>query len=99
MNITKSVEGSVMKVSVSGRLDTATAPQLESELKDSLDGIKELVLEIPELDYISSAGLRVFLSALKAMKAKNGTMRVTGASEMVREIFDVTGFSEIMTLE
>ncbi len=99
MDITKSVEGTVMTVAVSGRLDTSTAPQLESELKDSLNGITELVLEIPGLDYISSAGLRVLLSALKVMNAQNGTMRVVGANEMVREIFEVTGFSEILTLE
>ena len=99
MEITKSVEGTVMTVAVSGRLDTSTAPQLESELKNSLNGITELVLEISGLDYISSAGLRVLLSALKAMNAQKGTMRVVGANEMVREIFEVTGFSDILTLE
>ena len=99
MNITKSVNGTVLTVTVSGRLDTSTAPNLETELKDSLNGITELVFDISGLDYISSAGLRVLLSALKAMNAQKGTMRVTGANEMVREIFDVTGFSDILILE
>ena len=99
MNITKSVNGNVLTVTISGRLDTSTAPDLETELKDSLNGINELVFDISGLDYISSAGLRVLLSALKAMNAQKGTMRVTGANEMVREIFDVTGFSDILTLE
>ena len=99
MNITKSVNGTVLTVTVSGRLDTSTAPNLETELKDSLNGITELVFDISGLDYISSAGLRVLLSALKAMNAQKGTMRVTGANEMIREIFDVTGFSDILILE
>ncbi len=99
MNFTKSVNGTVLTVIVSGRLDTSTAPQLETELKESINGITELVFDISGLDYISSAGLRVLLSALKAMNAQKGTMRVTGANEMVREIFDVTGFSDILTLE
>ena len=99
MNITKSVNGTVLTVTISGRLDTSTAPSLETELKDSLNGITELVFDISGLDYISSAGLRVLLSALKAMNAQKGTMRVTGANEMIREIFDVTGFSDILILE
>ena len=99
MNITKSVNGTVLTVTVSGRQDTSTAPQLDTELKESINGITELVFDISGLDYISSAGLRVLLSALKAMNAQKGTMRVTGANEMIREIFDVTGFSDILILE
>ena len=99
MNITKSAEGSVFKIAVSGRLDTATAPELESALKDSLAGVSELLLDIHELEYISSAGLRVLLTAQKTMNAQNGTMRVAGANEMIREIFEVTGFIDILTLE
>ncbi len=99
MDITKSADGKKLTVTISGRLDTATAPELDSELKSSLNGVDELVLDISALDYISSAGLRVLLSAQKAMNAQQGTMRVLGANEMVREIFAVTGFSEILTLE
>ena len=80
-----------------GRLDTATAPQLEAELKDILPDA-QLVLDLEKLDYISSAGLRVLLSAQKAMNAQ-GKMTVTGVNETVMEIFEITGFSSILTIE
>ncbi len=99
MKITSTKEDSTLKIAVSGRLDTSTAPELESELKKTMNGITDLVLDVSELDYISSAGLRVLLSAQKTMNAQSGTMRVLGANEMVKEIFDVTGFSDILTLE
>ena len=98
MDITKTTDGSSLTVSVSGRLDTNTAPKLESELKNSLAGITDLTLDFSALDYISSAGLRVLLSAQKAMNAQKGSMKVTGANEIVKEIFEVTGFSDILTI-
>ena len=98
MIINKTSENGKLTVAVEGRLDTTTAPQLEGELKNSLDDVKELVFDISKLEYISSAGLRVLLSAQKVMN-KQGKMTVTGASESVMEIFEVTGFSEILNIE
>ena len=98
LNITKNINGEKMVVGLEGRLDTTTAPQLEGELKSSLDGVKELEIDIAALQYISSAGLRVLLSAQKTMN-KQGSMVVKNASEEINEIFDVTGFSDILTIE
>ncbi len=98
MNITKSKEGSTLTVSLEGRLDTTTSPQLEAELKNALDDVKELVFDIKSLEYISSAGLRVLLSAQKVMN-KQGGMVIRGASEEIMEIFEVTGFVDILTIE
>ncbi len=98
MNITQSKEGSKLTIGLEGRLDTTTAPQLETELKTALEDVTELVFEIKDLAYISSAGLRVLLSAQKVMN-KQGSMVIRGASEEVMEIFDVTGFVDILTIE
>ena len=98
MNITKTQNGTNLTVALEGRLDTTTAPDLEKELKDSMDGITALTLDFATLDYISSAGLRVLLSAHKAMSKKGG-MKVVNANEMVREVFDVTGFADILDIE
>ena len=98
MIINKTVEGSKLTIALEGRLDTTTAPDLEKELKTCLDGITDLTLDMTNLDYISSAGLRVLLTAHKAMM-KQGQMKVTNASDIVREVFDVTGFSDILTIE
>ena len=98
MTITKKQENEKLTIAIGGRLDTTTAPQLETEIKSSLDNIKELVFDIKELEYISSAGLRVLLTAEKTMK-KQGKMAVTGASETVMEIFEVTGFVDILNIE
>lgn len=98
MVINKKQDGSALVVALEGRLDTTTAPELEQELKSSLDGITDLTLDMTNLDYISSAGLRVLLSAHKIM-LKQGKMKVTNASEIVREVFEVTGFSDILTIE
>ena len=98
MTITKTQENEKLTVAIEGRLDTTTAPQLEAELKSSLDGVKELVFDIKELEYISSAGLRVLLTAQKVMN-KQGKMIVKGASEAVMEIFEVTGFVDILDIE
>ena len=98
MKITKKQDGSALVIALEGRLDTTTAPDLEKELKTSLDGVTDLTLDLTNLDYISSAGLRVLLSAHKTMM-KQGQMKVTNASEIVREVFEVTGFCDILTIE
>ena len=98
MTINKQQNGSVLTIAVQGRLDTTTAPDLEKEIKTGLDGVTELIMDFEKLDYISSAGLRVLLSAQKAM-SKQGSMKVIHVSEMVMEVFDVTGFADILTIE
>lgn len=97
LNITKNANDSNLNVALEGRLDTTTAPQLESELKESLGGVKELVLDMANLQYISSAGLRVLLSAQKIMN-KQGSMVIKNASDEIMEIFEVTGFVDILTI-
>ena len=98
MTINKKQDGSALVIALEGRLDTTTAPDLEKELKASLDGVTDLTLDRAKLDYISSAGLRVLLTAHKTMM-KQGQMKVTNVSEIVREVFEVTGFSDILTIE
>jgi anti-sigma B factor antagonist len=98
MKITKKQDGSALVIALEGRLDTTTAPELEAELKTCLDGITDLTLDLTNLDYISSAGLRVLLSAHKTMM-KQGQMKVTNASEIVKEVFEVTGFCDILNIE
>ncbi|MBQ1552451.1 MAG: STAS domain-containing protein [Clostridia bacterium] len=98
MNIVKTQDGSVLTVALEGRLDSVTAPELDADIKASLDGVTELVLDFEKLDYISSAGLRVLLSAHKTM-SQQGSMKVVRPNESVKEIFDITGFSEILTVE
>ena len=98
MTITKKSEGTSLTVAVSGRLDTVTSPELEEELSASLDGVTDLILDFAGLDYISSAGLRVLLSAQKRMNAQ-GSMKVTNVNETVNEVFDVTGFADFLTIE
>ncbi len=98
VTIQKEMKGTTLEIALEGRLDTMTAPELESELSKSLDGAESLVLDFGKLEYISSAGLRVLLSAHKAMSPKGG-MKVTNVNEIVREVFDVTGFSDILTIE
>ncbi len=98
MTISKKQDGDVLELFLGGRLDTTTAPQLEQELGASLDGVKELILNMESLEYLSSAGLRVLLQAQKRM-SRQGTMKVTHVSEIVMEIFEVTGFLQILTVE
>jgi anti-sigma B factor antagonist len=98
MTIEKIIHGNDLTLSLAGRLDTTTAPQLEAELKESLAGVKHLVLDVKALEYLSSAGLRVLLSTQKLMN-KQGSMVVRGANETITEIFEVTGFCDILTLE
>jgi len=97
MTISKEKNGSNLTVAVEGRLDTVTAPQLEKELKEELESAQALTLDFGKLEYISSAGLRVLLSAHKAMAGKGG-LTIVGANEIVREVFDVTGFSDILNI-
>ena len=98
MDINKAVEATSINIALTGRLDTNTAPELEAEIKSSLDGMTSLVFDLKELEYISSAGLRVLLGAQKIMN-KQGTMKITNASDDVKEIFEVTGFDEILDIE
>ena len=98
MDIRKELTENRRDVAVSGRLDTTTAPELDAALREALPGVKELVLDFSALDYISSAGLRVLLSAQKTM-SKQGSMKLTGVNESVMEVFEITGFSGILTIE
>lgn len=98
MTITKQQNGTALTLAVSGRLDTTTSPELEQELSASLDSADSLILDFSGLDYVSSAGLRVLLSAHKQMSGKGG-MKVKNVNEIVREVFDVTGFSDILNIE
>ncbi|MBP5179232.1 MAG: STAS domain-containing protein [Lachnospiraceae bacterium] len=90
--------GSKLTVALEGRLDTVTAPQLEKEIKEAIDGVTDLTIDAAKLEYISSAGLRVLLSTQKIM-SKQGSMVVKNVSEEVNEIFEVTGFSDILTIQ
>ena len=98
MTIEKNITGAELIISLNGRLDTTTAPQLESELQASLDGVTKLTLDLADLAYLSSAGLRVLLSAQKTMN-QQGSMVVRNVNETVAEIFEVTGFNDILTIE
>ena len=98
MTINTAKNGAELTICVAGRLDTTTAPDLEKALKESLDGITALTFDFEKLDYISSAGLRVLLSAQKTM-AKQGSMKIIHVNELVMEVFDVTGFADILTIE
>lgn len=98
MTIEKHRNETELTVTLGGRLDTTTAPQLEAELKASTDGIEKLVLDFAGLDYLSSAGLRVLLGAQKTMN-RQGSMVVRHVNETITEIFEVTGFCDILTIE
>ncbi|MBQ6680406.1 MAG: STAS domain-containing protein [Lachnospiraceae bacterium] len=98
MNIIKNTEEKVLTIAVEGRLDTVTAPELEEEIKNIPDEVEALVLDFANLEYISSAGLRVLLSAHKNMALRDG-MKVRNVNEIVSEVFDVTGFAEILDVE
>ncbi|EOT27447.1 anti-anti-sigma factor [Eubacterium sp. 14-2] len=98
MKITENVNGTALCLGLEGRLDTTTAPELEKVLQSGLDGITELTFDMKGLDYLSSAGLRILLGAQKTMK-KQGSMKVTHVNETIMEIFEVTGFADILTIE
>ena len=98
MTIQQTRNENALTIALEGRLDTMNTPELEAALKDTLNGVEELTFDFEKLDYISSAGLRVLLSAQKTMN-RQGSMKVTHANEMIMEIFEVTGFSDILTIE
>ena len=98
LNINRETLDGKTKITLEGRLDTTTAPELEEALKTALDGTSELVMDFEKLEYISSAGLRVLLSAQKVMN-KQGSMTLKNVSETVMEIFEVTGFSDSLTID
>lgn len=98
MIINKNSEGETLTLAIAGRLDTTTSPQLEAELKQSISGVKELIFDFSGVEYISSAGLRVLLAAQKVMN-RQGSMKLTGVSADVLEVFEITGFVDILTLE
>ena len=98
MEIRKEKKDSALSMAIEGRIDTTTAPQLETELKADLDGVTELCLDFGQVEYISSAGLRVLLSAQKLVN-RQGKLVLTPVIESVMEIFEVTGFSDILTIE
>ena len=98
MKMTKTLNGGNMTIALEGRLDTMTAPELETELSKSLGGAESLTLDFSNLEYISSAGLRVLLAAYKTM-VKKGGMKVLHVNEVVQEVFEVTGFADILTIE
>lgn len=98
MDINKTIDGTTLRLSLKGRLDTTTAPQLEAEFKRSLDGITLLELDFDQLEYLSSAGLRVILAAQKTMN-KQGKMVIRHVNETIMDVFEVTGFIAILTIE
>jgi len=96
MEIVKNINGEKCVVGLVGRLDTTTAPQLETELKD-LGGVKELEFDFTKLEYISSAGLRVLLAVQKVMNAQ-GSMKICNVAPEIMEVFEITGFTDILTI-
>ena len=98
MTTNKLFEGESLTITLSGRLDTNSSPALEAELKQSVGGVKELIFDFSGVEYISSAGLRVLLAAQKVMN-RQGSMKLIGVNDDVMEVFEITGFSDILTIE
>ena len=98
MNIKKTLDQDTLTIALEGRLDTGSAPELEDVLQSSLDGANKLVLDLAKLDYLSSAGLRVLLSAHKRMAGQGG-MILRNVGETVKDVFDITGFTDFLTIE
>lgn len=98
MEVKKTINGTTCLVELAGRLDTTTAPQLEAELKTALNDISELTFDLSNLEYISSAGLRVLLAAQKVMNVQ-GTMKIINVIPEIMEVFEITGFTDILTIE
>lgn len=99
MTVTKQKEGSTLTVGVEGRLDTLTAPELEAEIKTDIDDVTDIIFDFGKLEYISSAGLRVLMFAMKTTKAKNGSMVVRNVSDYIKGIFKVSGIGDILKIE
>lgn len=98
MKITKNAQDKRLTLALEGRLDTMTAPELEAQV-DAISGIEELIFDLAALEYVSSAGLRVLLKAQKLMTAAAGTMKVISVNETINEVFEITGFVDILTIE
>ncbi len=98
MTIVKNIQGEQMTIKLSGRLDTVTSPQLESEVGADLDNVKDLIWDLQDLEYISSSGLRILLAVQKRMN-KQGSMKMIHVNETIMDIFDITGFTGILTIE
>lgn len=98
MTISKKLEGKKLTIALDGRLDTTTAPALEVELKQSLDGITEVIFDFDKLEFLSSAGLRILLATQKIMN-QQGSMVVKNVNEVIAEVFDVTGFTDIFSIQ
>lgn len=98
MEIIKNQNGKELTIELKGRLDTTTSPELEAELKSSLNDVEKLVFDFANLEYISSAGLRVLLAAQKVMN-KQGEMIILNANDEIKEVFDITGFTDILTIK
>ena len=98
MTIEKNLNGNSLTLNLAGRLDTTTAPELEAVVDNSLAGVQELVLDMEALEYISSAGLRVILKSQKLMNTQ-GSMKLVHVNETIMEVFDITGFVDILTIE
>jgi anti-sigma B factor antagonist len=98
MNIKKKKDGSTLTVAISGRIDTATAPEADASINESLEGVESLILDFTDVNYVSSAGLRMLLALQKKMMTKNG-MKLIGVNDEVNDVFEVTGFDEILTYE
>ena len=98
MNIDRSVEGTTTNLKISGRLDTSTAPELEATINNCLAGVEDLVMDFEGLEYVSSAGLRVILKTQKIMN-KQGSMKIINVNDTIMEVFDITGFADVLTIE
>jgi anti-sigma B factor antagonist len=98
MTIDRNVDGSKTQLKISGRLDTSTAPELESTIDACLSGVEELIIDFEGLEYVSSAGLRVILKTQKVMN-KQGSMKIINVNDTIMEVFDITGFADVLTIE
>lgn len=98
MTINKTLNEKELVIEIEGRLDTTTAPELENELKSSLDGIEILIMNLEKLEYISSAGIRVILTTQKTM-SKQGKLIIKNVNESIMEVFDITGMTDLLTIE